>query len=82
MVGSFLREVNVGISCAIPTPLAILKWNTTIDDGMPSWACPAVSPRNAGVQTTDARDDAQDADSLNQLPKHEPYSNGHDACDD
>ena len=48
VVGSFLREVNVGISYATPTPLAILKWNTTIDDGMPSWACPAVSPRSAG----------------------------------
>ena len=48
VVGSFLREVNVGISCATPTPLAILKWNTTIDDGVHSWACPAVSPRSAG----------------------------------
>jgi len=49
VVGSLLREVNIGISCAIPTPLAILKWNTTIDDGMPSWACPAFSPHSAGV---------------------------------
>ena len=48
-MGSFLLEVNIGIRGAIPTPLAILKWNTTIDDGMPSWACPAVSPHSAGV---------------------------------
>ena len=58
VVGSFLREVNVGISCATPTPLAILKWNTTIDiildedsrdDGMHLWQCPPVSPHEAGV---------------------------------
>ena len=48
VVGSFLHEVNVGISYA-PTPLAILTWTTTIDDGMHSWACPAVSPRGAGL---------------------------------
>ena len=47
VVGSFLREVNVGISYA-PTPLAIITWNITIDDGVHSWACPAVSPRSAG----------------------------------
>ncbi len=47
VVGSFLREVNVGI-ISTPTPLAILKWNTTIDDGLHSWACPAVSPCSAG----------------------------------
>jgi hypothetical protein len=46
-VGSFLREVNVGISY-VPTPLAIITWNTTIDDGVHSWACPAVNPRSAG----------------------------------
>ena len=38
--------------------------------------------RQVRAQTTDARDDAHDAEILNQLPKHEPYSNGHDACDD
>ena len=38
--------------------------------------------RQVRVQTTDARDDAHDAEILNQLPKHEPYSNGHNACDD
>ena len=57
VVGSFLREVNVGISSA-PTPLAILKWNTFTDsvpdmdardDGMHSWQCPPVSPHDAGV---------------------------------
>ncbi len=48
MTGSFLRKVNVGISY-VPTPLAILTWTTTIDDGMHSWACPAVSPRGAGL---------------------------------
>ena len=47
MEGSFLREVNVGTSYT-PTPLTIFKWNTTIDDGVLSWACPAVSPRSAG----------------------------------
>ena len=57
MVGSFLREVNVGISSA-PTPLAILKWNTLTDsvpdmdardDGMHSWQCPPGSPQDAGL---------------------------------
>ena len=48
VVGSFLRKVNVGISY-VPTLLAILTWTTTIDDGMHSWACPAVSPRGAGL---------------------------------
>jgi hypothetical protein len=56
-VGSFLREVNVGIRSA-PTPLAILKWNTFTDsvpdmdarDGcMHSWQCPPVSPHDVGV---------------------------------
>ena len=59
VVGSFLREVNVGISCATPTPLDILKLNTTIniisdkysrDDGMLHlWQCPSVSPHEANV---------------------------------
>ena len=101
-VGSFLREVNVGISY-VPTPLAIITWNTTIDDGVHSWACPAVSPCSAGfacpvslygrryvdkvmrqvrAQTTDARDEAYGAGPPNQLPEHEPCSNGQDACDD
>jgi hypothetical protein len=56
-VGSFLREVKVGISSA-PTPLAILKWHTFADsvpgmdardDGMHLWQCPPVSPHDAGV---------------------------------
>jgi hypothetical protein len=47
VVGCFLRKVNIGISYA-PTHLAILTWNITIDDGVHSWACPAVSPRSAG----------------------------------
>ena len=47
VVGSFLPEVNVGISYA-PTPLTIITWNITIDDGVHSWACPAVSPHSAG----------------------------------
>ena len=34
------------------------------------------------AQTTDARDDAYDAGTPNQLSDHEPYSNGHDACAD
>ena len=46
-VGSFLREVNVGIGY-VPTPHTIITRNTTIDDGVHSWACPAVSPRSAG----------------------------------
>ena len=57
MVECFLREVNVGIR-SVPIPLAILKWNTTIDiisdedshdDGMHLWQCPPVSPHEAGV---------------------------------
>ena len=57
VVGSFLREVNVGISSA-PTPLAILKWNIIIDiisdkysrnDGMHLWQYPSVSPHKANV---------------------------------
>jgi len=38
--------------------------------------------RQVQVQTIDARDDAFGAGILNQLPKHEPCSNGHDPCDD
>ena len=57
VVESFLREVNIGIR-SVPIPLAILKWNTTIDiisdedshdDGMHLWKCPPVSPHEAGV---------------------------------
>ena len=57
VVGSFLREVNVGISSA-PTPHTILKWNIIIDiisdkfsrdDGMHLWQCPSVSLHEANV---------------------------------
>jgi hypothetical protein len=58
VVGSFLQEVDVGISSA-PTPLVTLKWNTIIDiisneysrdDGMLHlWQCPSVSPHEANV---------------------------------
>ena len=34
------------------------------------------------AQTTNARDDAYGAETPNQLPEHEPCSNGHDACND
>jgi len=43
----FLHDVNIGTSY-VPTPLAIITWNNTIDDGVHSWACPAVSPHSAG----------------------------------
>ena len=57
VVGSLLREVNVGISSA-PTPHTILKWNIIIDiisdkfsrdDGMHLWQCPSVSLHEANV---------------------------------
>jgi len=38
--------------------------------------------RQVRAQTTDARDDANGAGIPHQLPKREPCSNGHDACDD
>jgi len=116
VVGSFLREVNVGISYA-PTPLAIITWNITIDDGVTHGhvqqsahavldsraPCHYVERRRfrrrgrntdksrryvdevmrqVWAQTTDARDNAYDAGPPNQLPEHEPCSNGQDACDD
>ena len=38
--------------------------------------------RQVQAQITDARGDAYDAETPNQLSEHEPYSNGHHACAD
>ena len=57
-IAVFLRTVNLGIDTTPPslvplgrkTPLGSTSRNGTFpDDGMPSWACPAVSPRSAGL---------------------------------
>ncbi len=57
-IAVFFRTVNMGMSTTPPslvplgrkTPLGSTSRNgMNPDDGMPSWACPAISPRSAGL---------------------------------
>ncbi len=92
LIAGFLRTVNVGTSTN-PTSLVLLgrrkpSGGTSTDDAfpddsMPSWACPAVSPRSAGLacpmslygeKTVPPRRSERDKTPITRRRRHVPGS--------